>query len=148
MGTPNIDTNIQFSFNNVTMEKLKREIKNLDTKKGCLENDIPTKLIKENADIFENLLINDINNSLQLGVFPSILQDVEVIPVFKKGDRTKKENYRPVCILSNISKIYERCIYEQIYSFFDNKLSHLQCGFRSNYGTQHSLLANYDRKMA
>ena len=107
MGTPIIDTNIQFSFNNVTMEKLKREIKNLDTKKGCLENDIPTKLIKENADIFENLLINDINNSLQLGVFPSILQDAEVIPVFKKGDRTKKENYRPVSILSNISKIYE-----------------------------------------
>ena len=43
-------------------------------------------------------------------------------------------------ILSNLSKIYERCIHEQISSFFENRFSKYQCGFRKGFNSQHCLL--------
>ena len=38
------------------------------------------------------------------------------MPIFKKGNRSSKDNYRPVSILPNLSKIFERCIFRQLYS--------------------------------
>ena len=47
------------------------------------------------------------------------------------------ENYRPISILSALSKIYERCMYDQMYKYFDQILSKYQWGFRQVYNTQH-----------
>ena len=47
----------------------------------------------------------------------------------------------PVSILSNISKIYERCIYDQIQLFFDSLLSKYQGGFPTGYNTRHCLIS-------
>ena len=44
-------------------------------------------------------------------------------------------------MLSNISKIYERCIYDEIQLFFDSLLSKYQCGFRRGYNAQHCLVS-------
>ena len=62
-----------------------------------------------------------------------------MIPVFKKKDRNNIENYRPVSILPNFSKIYERCLYDQMYKYFNHILSKWQCGFRKSFSTQHCL---------
>ena len=43
-------------------------------------------------------------------------------------------------ILSNMSKIYERCLYDQIEVFFDSILSKYQCRFRRGYNAQHCLI--------
>ena len=51
-----------------------------------------------------------------------------------------KENYRPVSILSNISNVFERCIYKQLSVFFENILSKYQCGFRKGFSAQHCLI--------
>ena len=64
----------------------------------------------------------------------------DVTPVYKKKSKNSKDNYRPVSILSNISKIYERCIYDQIQLFFGSLLSKYQCGFRRGYNAQHCLI--------
>ena len=61
-------------------------------------------------------------------------------PIFKKKDRNNVENYRPVSILPNFLKIYERCLYDQMYKYFNHKLSKWQCGFRKGFSTQHCLL--------
>ena len=65
----------------------------------------------------------------------------DVTPVYKKKSKNSKDNYRPVSILSNISKIYERCIYDQIQLFFDSLFSKYQCGFRRGYNAQHWLVS-------
>ena len=54
---------------------------------------------------------------------PSELKNADVIPVFEKKDRNNVENYRPVNILPNLSKIYERCPYNQMYKYFNHILS-------------------------
>ena len=47
---------------------------------------------------------------------PQNKKKADVIPVFKKKERNNVENYRPVSILANFSKIYERCLYDQMYN--------------------------------
>ena len=61
-------------------------------------------------------------------------------PVFKKDSRTGKNNYRPISILPNISKIYERCINKQLEEYFQALLSKYQCGFRKGYSVINTLL--------
>ena len=67
----------------------------------------------------------------------------DVTPVFKKEYRTNKKNYRPITaisILSNLSKVFERCLYNQLFVFLDEMLSKYQCGFRKGFSTQYCLI--------
>ena len=73
-------------------------------------------------------------------MFPSDLKLTDVIPVCKKKSKISKDNYRPASILSNISKIYERCLHDQVQVFFDSVLSKYHCGFQRGYNTQHCLI--------
>ena len=83
------------------------------------------------------------NKSLTEGVFPNSLKLALVCPIFKKGDVTKCANYRPISLLSNISKIFERVMYNRIEHFLEehDSIYELQFGFRKNYSTNHALLS-------
>ena len=58
----------------------------------------------------------------------------------EKLTRTDKKNYRPVSILPNISKIYGRCLYKQLYDYFDIIFSQNQCGFTKGFSVGNCLL--------
>ena len=73
-----------FSFQPVSIDKVKNIIKTLNIKKGCSDGDMLVKLIKMNEDIFSRLIFQNFNQSLINGEFPHCLKQVEVIPVFKK----------------------------------------------------------------
>ena len=60
-------------------------------------------------------------------------------PVFKKDSRTDKKNYRPVSILPNVSKIYERCLNKQLEEYFQALLCKYQCGFPKGYSVINAL---------
>ena len=72
--------------------------------------------------------------------FTSNLKAADILPTRKKKDKSFIENYRPISILPTLSKIYERCMYDQMYKYFDQILSKYQCGFRQGYNTQYCLL--------
>ena len=74
------------------------------------------------------------------GNFPNNLKNADVTPVFKKGDRLDKCNYRPVSILPSLSKVFERIMFSQIDSYMNPKLSMYLCGFRKNMSAQNCLL--------
>jgi len=80
--------------------------------------------------------------SLLQGVVPEDLKSARVVPLYKKSDKTAVGNYRPVSILSVVSKIFERIVYDQVYSYFSNtKLFYeFQSGFRSNCPTNTCLI--------
>ena len=60
--------------------------------------------------------------------------------IYKKGSHTGKENYRPVSILTSLSKVFERLLYQQMYSFTESILSINQCGFRKGFSAQHCFI--------
>ena len=117
----------------------------LDSTKATQDSDIPTKLIKDNSDLFIDFFTNNFNDSLLKSQFPAQLKVANVTPIYKKGPRTTTGNYRPVSILPNISKIYEKCIYEQLFSYFETILSKYQCGFRKGYSDQHCLIVMLEK---
>ena len=51
------------------------------------------------------------------GVFPSVLKTAKVVPVFKKDLKLDYSNYRPISLLSNIAKIFEKPMYKRLYTF-------------------------------
>ena len=63
----------------------------------------------------------------------------------KKVKKDIKGNYRPVSILPNLSKIFEKCMSEQMSQFFENIFSKYQCGFRKGFSTQQCLLAMIEK---
>ena len=73
------------------------------------------------------------------------MKNANVIPVFKKGSKNLKENYRPISILSNVSKLFERPIFNQISVYFERIFSRFQCGFRKGYKSQDALLAMIEK---
>ena len=134
-----------FSFRKVTYEEILIEINSLDTSKSPQSEDIPFKIIKDNADIFANFILQNFNKCIIDGKFPDQLKKAHVSPIFKKGNHNDKTNYRPVSILPSLSKIYERLIYNQTNHMTENALSIFQCGFRKKYSTQHALIAMIEK---
>ena len=100
----------------------------------------PTVLLISFLLIFFSFLCTN-NSSFKSSLFPSCLKMADVTPLHKKGKKDLKENYRPVSILPVFSKVFERSMFAQMSSFFDNFLSKQQCGFRKGYSTQQCLLA-------
>ena len=62
------------------------------------------------------------------------------IPLYKKLDLLKKENYKPVCLLPHVSKAFKRILYKQIMSYMNDLLSNYITGFRKLHGSRHCLL--------
>ena len=118
-----------------------KEINSLKTNKATQSTDLPTKLIKENSDIFGDFIFGNYNNCVSSSIFPNFLKNTIITPVHKKGAKSSKDNYRPVSISSNLSKIYERLLFKQISEHFETILSKFQCGFGKGYSAQHCLLA-------
>ena len=69
-----------------------------------------------------------------------IPKNAEMAPCFKKEDKVGKENTRPVSILSDFSKVFERLIYNQLNEFMETRFSKFPTGFRKNHNTQYALL--------
>ena len=130
-----------FSFKEVSFEETETEIRLLKLNKVSQYSDIPTKIINENSDIFSSFICESINNSIKSSIFPSCLKHGNVTPFHKKCNKSSKENYRPVSILPILSKVFERSMFTQMSSFFDDIFSKHQYGFRKGFGTQQCLLA-------
>ena len=132
---------LPFSFSKINRQEILGEILKLETSKLRQDTDIPIKIIKENADIFADILLARFNDSVEKSNFPFPLKKSNKTPVFKKGDKNSKDNYRPVSTLPNMSKIFEQCIFCQLYSFMIEFLSKYLCGFRKGYSIQYCVLA-------
>ena len=113
----NTNSSACFSFRTVSKEDLLYQLNSLDPTKATQKSDIPTNIIKKNYDIFSEFLFENFNNIILTSLFPEQLKYADVKPIFKKDSRNDKRNYRPVSILSIISKIYERLLYKQLETY-------------------------------
>ena len=90
-----------------------------------------------------------INLSFNEGKYPAQLKSANSIPVFKKVDKLDINNYRPISLISNISKIIEKLIHRRLNSFLEqsNIFYPSQFGFRDRHSTSHALIEITDKIM-
>ena len=131
----------------VTISNVKKLLKGLKNSKSAGVDELDNFSIKISADIIAPVLHHIITLSIIQKKFPESWKYSKVIPLHKKGSELERKNYRPVAILSPLSKILEKVAYEQIYEYFsNNKLFHPNLhGYRRDRSTQTALLSMYDK---
>ena len=144
IGTPCLD-NLIFEYS--TAEEITKHIQNLKPKRSSGYDQISSKVLKEIGLIISRHLCLIVNQSLCTGIFPDRLKLAMVIPLFKKGDKRLFENYRPISLLTAISKIFEGVVFNQLYDHLTkhNLLFEGQYGFRKRHSTEYAALELVDR---
>ena len=97
-------------FTSVFEYEISDIISNLKNSTSMGHDNLPISLLKSCNLELSLILAHLTNESLSSGVFPDTLKIAKVIPVFKSGDNRCITNYRPISVLSNNSKIYEKLV--------------------------------------
>ena len=94
--------------------EIKNIISEIKPDVACGADHISMKVIKSVSEDIAPVLSRLINYSLSLGFFPDALKIAKVIPVYKTGDKSRLNNYRPISLLNCFSKIYEKVILKRL----------------------------------
>lgn len=131
-----------FFFEPITSFEVYKIVMSLKNSNSSITDGFSNNVVKKIAFNICDVLCYIFNNSVSNGVFPDELKQAEVIPLFKTGDKTSLNNYRPISLLSVFSKIFEKAMKGRITSFLEkNKFfSECQFGFRSGLSTEGALL--------
>ena len=137
----------QFQFTTVNTEHVNEMIESIKTKTSFGHDEMTTKSLRKLAPVLLQPLTLIINQSLITGIFPDDLKITKVVPLHKKNDKTKMDNYRPVSLLPAISKVFEKVAHKQLYDYFkENELFYTgQYGFRDEHSTEQAALELVDR---
>ena len=129
-----------FYFSYVDAADVHNAIQSLKNKPGAM-NSVPIKILKAISDIISPVFSRLVNKCITMGEFPLCLKTARVTPIYKGGEHSNTENYRPISVLPAFAKIFEKIVYKQLYSFIEkyNILSKYQYGFRSKMSTNQAI---------
>lgn len=127
----------------ITVEGVSTLLSNLEVHKACGPDEIPTALLKNLAPIIAPALTIIFQASLCQSLIPAEWKTANIVPLFKKGNRSDPSNYRPVSLTCICSKLLEHIVYSHIFSHLKkyNILTEEQHGFRQNRSCETQLLA-------
>lgn len=125
-----ISSNTEMELKEVNEAEITEIIKKLSNKHSS-PNGISNILVKQIASVITQAVTKMVNRSFEDGIFPEKCKETVVIPIFKTGDREDPGNYRPISILSGISRIMEYAMKPRLEAFLNgiNFFYHRQYGF-------------------
>ncbi len=115
--SPRVSNSIMFS--ETSSCEIEEIISKLNSKKAIINEDIPTKFLKIASPIVSPFLSTFFNSCLKRGIYPDILKIAQVIPIHKANAKDLCSNYRPISLLSQYNKIFEKVIHNRLYDFFE-----------------------------
>ena len=119
-----------FKFTNVSVGEVKSLLRNIDSSKATGYDTIPPKLVKAAANELAQPISSLVNMSLSLSCFPHELKKSETSLLYKGENSLEPQNYRPLSVLTCLSKIFERVYNDQMGVYFKDILSTLLSAFR------------------
>ena len=138
----NYITDTRLDLFSTTPEEVFSALSILDSNKSVGADFISNKVLKECAQSLCEPLSRFFNMSFTQCIFPATWKGANVVPLFKKENRHLVSNYRPVSLLSNLSKVMEKVVYKKIYKYLDdnNLLTDKNYGFKHSDSTVNQLL--------
>lgn len=133
-----------FRFSHVTVEEVTRLLSQLNARKSTGYDQLPAKLICKVCDVMAPAVTRLVNDMIDQCFFPSEMKYAEISPIFKKGDSLDKTKYRPVSVLSCVSKVFEKVINKQLAEHFYDNYAKCLSAYRKNHNTQSVLLKAVD----
>ena len=124
----------------LTVEEVNLVINKLDENKATGPDSIPALLLKNCAANISPSLCDLFNKSLFSGVVPSEWKLANISPIPKKSSVHDVSNYRPISLLSLVSKVFERCIYNRLIDHVHQQIYELQYGFLRGRSTTSQML--------
>jgi len=126
----------------IKVDEVKKILRHLDTNKAMGGDQISPRLLKGCADQLAEPLCRLFNNCLQRKQWPCLWKSARVAAIHKKSAATDPNNYRPISLLSVVSKIFETIIAEKLTRHFDGHrlLNEKQFGFRAERSASDLLL--------
>ena len=123
-------------------EEVAQLLQSIDVSKSNGPDKISGRMLKATALSIAPSITKLFNLSIKLGCVPQTWKLSNVVPIPKSGNRTSPTNYRPISLLSVLSKVLERHIYNQIAAHLEthHPLSNFQWGFRPGRSTVTALL--------
>ena len=120
-------------------------LKSLDVNKATGPDKISAKMLREASIAIAKPLTRLINMSLNKMVFPDEWKLANVLPLYKKNDKTSVNNYWPISLLSCVSKVMERVVFKYTFNYIRDQglLSSFQSGFTPGDSTTNQLLHVY-----
>ena len=136
-----------FNFDCISVSAVKKIIQDLASKNSCGVDNISTNFLKKISHVIASGLTQIVNQSLCTGIFPTKMKTAKIVPLYKKGEAYSLDNYRPISLLSSLSKVFEKVVFNQLYNYFTcNKLFYSsQYGFRQLHSTELASLELVDR---
>ena len=137
MQTPQLKPSTLFSL--IISEKyIQNTLNALDISKATGLDGLSARFLKISSQTISKPLMKIINLSIQQGQYPSLFKMAKVTPIYKKGSKSDKNNYRPISILPVLSKIIEKHVSDNLKQYLEtNDLLHVhQSGFRSNHSCE------------
>jgi hypothetical protein len=120
--------------------EIREIIRCLKNKKGGIDG-IDAQVLKTLQEYTSQPLANIFNKCIENGIWPDALKAAEVIPIHKGKEKHLPSNYRPISLISNIAKIFEKLLHKRLLNFLEknNIISVKQFGFRKNKSTKDAL---------
>ena len=118
-----------------SIQELKKAINRMKPGKAPGPDNIPLELLKHSGPGLINRLMLLILKIWETKTLPSDFRDVNIITIFKKGDREDCNNYRGISLLSIASKIFARILLDRLLLLEEEVLPESQCGFQPSRGT-------------
>ena len=138
--TAHVMVNETFSFDYVSPECVLFYISKLNVKKAVGQDGLSALLIKLSGPGICSSLSNIFNRCILDSKFPKSMKLADISPIFKNKDNLIKENYRPINVLTIISKLFERILCDQILVYFEKIFSSYVSAYRKDYNCQHVLI--------
>ena len=90
------------------------------------------------------------NKCIQDGVFPECFKKAQVVPLFKGGDKSSRNCYRPISLLPALGKLLEKVMSVRMTLFLNtnNLISNHQFGFRESFSTEYAILDIYEKLLS
>lgn len=133
-------------INSVDEHEILTIVNNLKNKKSTDHTNIDIILIKSIIETILKPFTYICNLSLQAGIFPDEMKIAKVIPIYKNGDKQLLNNYRPISLLPQFSKILEKLFMDRLDSFINKHhlLNKHQYGFRPKRSTSMAVIELID----